>query len=105
MEPIRGSKVFINNNTYPKASEDKNTEVNYVENSEKITEELEKMSDVNKAILSYQSQQGYELNLSTAELAKRVSKDYMTVKKMLAPDAEEYTSLSMLLPLKDLESS
>lgn len=94
MEPIRGSKVFINSNTYPKASEDKNTEVNYVENSEKITEELEKMSDVNKAILSYQSQQGYELNLSTAELAKRVSKDYMTVKKMLAPDAEEYTSLS-----------
>ena len=93
MEPIRGSKISIQT-TPQKTSADKSEEVSYSENSEKIIEELNKMSNVNKAMLSYQNQQGYELNLSSAELAKRISKDYMTVKKLLAPDAEEYTSLS-----------
>ena len=93
MEPIRGSKISIQT-TPQKTSADKSEGVSYSENSEKIIEELNKMSNVNKAMLSYQNQQGYELNLSSAELAKRISKDYMTVKKLLAPDAEEYTSLS-----------
>ncbi len=93
MEPIKGSKISMQT-TPQKTSADKREEVSYSENSEKIIEELNKMSNVNKAMLSYQNQQGYELNLSSAELAKRISKDYMTVKKLLAPDAEEYTSLS-----------
>lgn len=36
----------------------------------------------------------YELNLSMEELEKRTHKDYLTTKKMLEPDAIEYTSLA-----------
>lgn len=36
----------------------------------------------------------YELNLSIEELEKRTHKDYLTTKKMLAEDAEEYLTLS-----------
>lgn len=36
----------------------------------------------------------YELNLSIEELEKRTHKDYLVTKKMLEPDAIEYTSLA-----------
>jgi len=36
----------------------------------------------------------YELNLSIEELEKRTHKDYLATKKMLEPDAIEYTSLA-----------
>ena len=36
----------------------------------------------------------YELNLSMEELEKRTHKDYLTTKKMLDENAEEYTSLA-----------
>ncbi|MBP3924339.1 hypothetical protein J6E39_03765 [bacterium] len=36
----------------------------------------------------------YELNLSIEELEKRTHKDYLATKKMLEPDAVEYTSLA-----------
>ncbi len=36
----------------------------------------------------------YELNLSMEELEKRTHKDYLTTKKMLNVDSEEYTSLA-----------
>ncbi|MCQ2739341.1 MAG: hypothetical protein MJ237_03845 [bacterium] len=39
-------------------------------------------------------QKKYEFNLTLKELEKRTHKDYLTTKKMLAPDAEEYISLA-----------
>jgi len=63
------------------------------ENPKKLTEELLKMSEINKTIINQPIE--YELNLSHNELVKRVGKDYMTTKKMLAPDAVEYTSLAL----------
>ena len=49
--------------------------------SEKITKELYKMSELNKTMVNYP--QKYELNLSHEELEKRVHKDYMVTKKCL----------------------
>ncbi len=63
------------------------------ENPKKLTEELLKMSEINKTMINQPVE--YELNLSHNELVKRVGKDYMTTKKMLAPDAVEYTSLAL----------
>ena len=91
MEPIKKvhfrTNIPTNENIYKKTSKS----VNYGNNPQKITEELDKMSEINKTIV--QSTPEYELNLSLEELSKRVSKDYMTVKKMLDSDSEAYTSL------------
>lgn len=56
-----------------------------------LVEELNKMSAINNVNLS---KKDFELNLSHDELEKRVHKDYLTTKKMLAADAEEYESLA-----------
>lgn len=60
-------------------------------NYKHLTEELNKMSELNKTMVNYQKD--YELSLSHDELSKRINKEYMTTKKMLAPDSEEYKSL------------
>ena len=38
--------------------------------------------------------QDFTLNLSREELEKRTNKDYLNTKKMLTPDAPEYTELA-----------
>ena len=63
-----------------------------INEADNLLEELNKMSEINKTIVNVPRE--YELNLSHDELAKRISKTYMTTKKMLDVDAVEYTSLS-----------
>ena len=58
----------------------------------KLIEELDKMSMINNVNIS--NKKDYELNLSMEELQKRTHKDYLTTKKMLAPDAPEYLNLA-----------
>ncbi len=93
MKPLISTNPKIINSVslVPTAKQDGST-VSGGGNSAKITEELDKMSELNKSIVNYQKD--YELNLSHDELVKRINKEYMTTKKMLAPDAEEYTSLA-----------
>ncbi len=78
---------FNRNKTYSEKQENSNINNNY----EHLTEELNKMSELNKTMVNYQKD--YELNLSHDELSKRVNKEYMTTKKMLSSDSEEYKSL------------
>ena len=94
MKPVSGTNIPKLNNFTADKSADKTLHGNNQdgENPAKITEELNKMSELNKSMVNYQKD--FELNLSRDELAKRVSKEYMTTKKMLTPDAEEYTSLA-----------
>ncbi len=95
LKPIAGtnSQNINNYNTVKSNEEIKSTEFNSSHNSSiKLTEELNKMSELNKTTINYPKE--YELNLSHDELVKRISKDYMTTKKMLAPDSEEYTALA-----------
>ena len=93
MKPLPAANPRIINNASAQVSvAAQGAAVSKEENSVKITEELNKMSELNKSMVNYQKD--FELNLSRDELAKRVSKEYMTTKKMLAPDAEEYTSLA-----------
>ena len=56
--------------------------------SEKLMKELDKMSMINNPHVS--NSKNYELNLSMEELEKRTHKDYLTTKKMLAVDSQEY---------------
>ena len=58
----------------------------------KLIEELDKMSMINNVNIS--NKKDYKLNLSMEELQKRTHKDYLTTKKMLAPDAPEYLNLA-----------
>ncbi len=93
MKPVSGTNIPIRGNVaVDKSTGQQQTRVSNDEQSAKITEELNKMSELNKSMVTYQKD--YEFNLSYDELAKRISKEYMTTKKMLAPDAEEYTSLA-----------
>ena len=78
---------FNKNKMYSEKQE--NSNIN--NNSKHLTEELNKMSELNKTMVNYQKD--YELNLSHDELSKRINKEYMTTKKMLSPDSEEYKSL------------
>jgi len=75
----------------------------YENNSEKITGELNKMSELNKTVFRGNTQK-YELNMSMEELEKRTSKDYLLTKKMLTADAPEYRQLDNMdkLALKHL---
>lgn len=59
--------------------------------SEELIKELDKMSMMNNVNISAKD---YELNLTKEELEKRTHKDYLTTKKMLAPDAPEYLELA-----------
>ncbi len=77
----------FNNKTHSQKKENSNPKRDY----KHLTEELNKMSELNKTMVNYQND--YELNLSHDELVKRISKEYMTTKKMLSSDAEEYKSL------------
>ena len=49
---------------------------------------------MNKQEFNKMSANEYELNLSREELEKRTHKDYLTTKKMLAVDAQEYLELA-----------
>ncbi len=92
MKPLSGTNIpQMNSYAAAKTANNNSYSTENGDNPAKITEELNKMSELNKSMVNYQKD--FELNLSRDELAKRVSKDYMTTKKMLAPDAEEYTSL------------
>ena len=90
MEPIKGSRPININYTNKSKKEDESFIAQ--DNSENITKELYKMSEINKTMVK--PHKNYELNLSHEELEKRVHKDYMVTKKMLASDAEEYTTLA-----------
>lgn len=59
--------------------------------SDLLIEELNKMSTINNVNIS---KKDFELGLSKEELEKRTHKDYLTTKKMLAPDAPEYLELA-----------
>ena len=63
-----------------------------IENNELIMKELEQMSKINAVKVN--KTKNYEINLSLKELQKRTHKDYLTTKKMLAPDAPEYLNLA-----------
>lgn len=92
MEPLNNNIPITQQ--YPKTvSTEKGLDAVKEQNSEKLTKELYKMSEINKTIINKQPE--YELNLSHNELVKRISKDYMTTKKMLASDAVEYNSLAL----------
>lgn len=60
------------------------------DNSEKLMRELDKMANRNNNI---NFKGNYDLNLSSEELEKRTSKDYLVTKKMLNVDAPEYLEL------------
>lgn len=90
MEPIKGSRPININYTNKGKKEDEFFIAE--DNSENITKELYKMSEINKTMVK--PHKNYELNLSHEELEKRVHKDYMVTKKMLASDAEEFTTLA-----------
>ncbi|MBR2430064.1 hypothetical protein IKB17_01200 [bacterium] len=62
------------------------------EDNDLIMKELDKMSGINN--VNILNKKDYELNLSMEELQKRTHKDYLTTKKMLAPDAPEYLNLA-----------
>lgn len=61
------------------------------DNSDILMEELKKMSTTNNVKILHNK--NFKLGLSTEELKKRTHKDYLTTKKMLASDAEEYLNL------------
>ena len=63
-----------------------------VKNDDVIMKELEQMSKINAVKVN--KTKDYEINLSLKELQKRTHKDYLTTKKMLAPDAPEYLNLA-----------
>lgn len=91
MEPIRWVKT-LSLHSFGRYNRETDVSLDLIlDNSEKLNKELEKMSEINKTMINQPVE--YELNLSHDELVKRVSTDYMTTKKMLAADAEEFTSL------------
>ncbi len=62
------------------------------DNSEKLLNELDKMSKINNVNIT--PPKTYELNLSTEELQKRTHNDFLTTKKLLAADSEQYLNLA-----------
>ena len=52
------------------------------------------MGKINSVKIEKKNTNNYEINLSLKELQKRTHKDYLTTKKMLAPDAPEYLNLA-----------
>ena len=90
MEINRLNKNNINLNSIKYVSKDDKKEIKKY-NSQKLVEELDKMSMINNLNIN---KNGYELNLSKDELEKRTHKDYLTTKKMLAVDAPEYLELA-----------
>ena len=90
MEINRLNKNNINLNSIKYVSKDDKKEIKK-DNSQKLVEELDKMSMINNLNIN---KNGYELNLSKDELEKRTHKDYLTTKKMLAVDAPEYLELA-----------
>ncbi len=93
MKPVTGTHIpQMNNYTKEKSPDAYMPDANSGANPKRITEELNKMSELNKSMVTYQKD--YEFNLSKEELARRINKEYMTTKKMLAGDSNEYTSLA-----------
>ena len=90
MEINRLNKNNFNLNGIKYVSKDDKKEIKKY-NSQKLVEELDKMSMINNLNIN---KNGYELNLSKDELEKRTHKDYLTTKKMLAVDAPEYLELA-----------
>ena len=90
MEINRLNKNNINLNSIKYVSKDDKKEIKK-DNSQKLVEELDKMSMINNVNIN---KNGYELNLSKDELEKRTHKDYLTTKKMLVVDAPEYLELA-----------
>ena len=90
MEINRLNKNNFNLNGIKYVSKDDKKEIKK-DNSQKLVEELDKMSMINNLNIN---KNGYELNLSKDELEKRTHKDYLTTKKMLAVDAPEYLELA-----------
>ena len=60
-------------------------------NSDKLIKELDRMSMINNVNIN---KKNFELNLTRDELEKRTHKDYLTTKKMLTIDCEEYANLA-----------
>ncbi len=79
------------NNITTRGVDSKAPQNKIAENSNKLLEELDKMSMINNVNIG---KKDFELNLSMEELNKRTHKDYLTTKKMLAVDAPEYAELA-----------
>lgn len=62
--------------------------------SDAVMDKLSAAANINKAEVVTKPMEKFELNLSTEELEKRTSKDFLAPKVLLKPDSKEYANLA-----------